>query len=243
MKKQNSSNVGFVYAFRNPLFSQWIKIGKAKDWVKRLKTCQTYSPLDFEPIATLKTSNMTKIERIIHNLLQCKEVYKKEFFCIDSDVAIDVLKCVSRQCGELSGLVLYTDGIPSECYTPNGEKVSTAPAIKLNGVIFSSAIKSKHKVKMTYKNERYVVLKGSTFYPMTDSLKSSENSAIASIRTTRESIENDPTLFADGILLADIPFKSSSRALAVMLGYSSVQGPAYWVDDEGTPLATYLCNS
>jgi hypothetical protein len=93
---------------------------------------------------------------------------------------------------------------------------------------------------MTFKDGQYTVLKGSKFYPMTDSLRTSESSAIASIRSTRESIESDPTRFSDGKLLVDLPFSSASRALAVMLGYSSVQGPAYWVDEEGTPLASYL---
>lgn len=235
-----SSKAGFVYAFRNPLFPQWIKIGKAKNWSKRLKDCQTYSPFDFEPIATVKTSDMSAMENIIHKLLKFKETSKKEFFCIPSETAINVLRAVAEQCGEISGLTLYTDSIPSECYTNDGKKRTTVPADKLSGVIFSSAVKSRHNVRMTFKDGQYTVLKGSKFYPMTDSLRTSENSAIASIRTTRESIESDPTRFSDGMLLVDLPFSSASRALAVMLGYSSVQGPAYWVDEEGTPLASYL---
>lgn len=235
-----SSKAGFVYAFRNPLFPQWIKIGKAKSWSKRLKDCQTYAPFDFEPIATVKTSDMDGMETVVHKILEKKEVYKKEFFCIDAETAINKLQLVAEQFGELSGLTLYTDSIPSECFTKEGKKRSTAPTDKLTGVIFTSAVKSRHKVKMAFIKGQYTVLKGSKFYPMTDSLRTSESSAIASIRATRESIESDHTRCANGVLLADVSFTSSSRALAVMLGYSSVQGPAYWIDDEGTPLATYL---
>ncbi|MBQ6008815.1 MAG: GIY-YIG nuclease family protein [Kiritimatiellae bacterium] len=80
MSKPTSGKPGFVYIFMNPLFPNWVKIGKAKNWSTRLKNYQQYVPEDYEPVATLKTSNMDKVEKLIHGLLEvCEERDKRSF--------------------------------------------------------------------------------------------------------------------------------------------------------------------
>jgi len=239
MSKPTSGKPGFVYIFMNPLFPNWVKIGKAKNWSTRLKNYQQYVPEDYEPVATLKTSNMDKVEKLIHGLLEvCEERRQKEFFCIDADTAINVLLNVARTIDEVGGLKLYADGQVSVAYGLEGEP-HPIQTDKTHGVKFHSSIKGS-EVYMTVRDGEFFVLKGSKLRSMTDSLRTSEVQSIASIRRDRVELENDPTRCKNGKLLVNVSFRSSSRALAVMLGCSAVQGPKYWEDDEGRPLSDYL---
>ena len=232
---------GFVYVFSNPLFPQWVKIGRAANWQERLKDYQQYAPEDFVPIATLKTSDMVKAEQLVHGLLEFRERRQKEFFCIPSETAISVLRSVATTIGEIGGLTLYEDGAKSVLFRKDGSQYSCRANPKVQGVEFHANIRGGTCIRMEVRGDEYVVLKGSKLRQMTDSLRTSEINSIASIRADREAIEADPTKCSQaGRLLADVPFKSSSRALAVMLGRSAVQGPRFWVDEEGRSLSEYL---
>ena len=241
MSKPTSGKSGFVYIFMNPLFPNWVKIGKAKNWSTRLKNYQQYVPEDYVVFATLKTDDAGAMERLIHTTLKFKygkERKSKEFFCVDVTTALNVLRNLAIECKQIQGLSEYVDGQVSAIYDSDGKR-HEIPIDRTRGIKFRSSIKGP-PIYMAVRNKEYVVLKGSELHEMTDNLKTSEAPAIVSIRRDREALESDPTRCASGRLLVDVPFKSSSRALAVMLGYSAVQGPKYWKDEEGRPLSDYL---
>lgn len=94
---------GYVYILTNPSFKEdWVKIGKTslsvEQRVKQLDT--TAVPLPFEIYATMKTSKFNEAEKLIHDFistftnLRIRE--KREFFNIQPEKALDILKRVAK---------------------------------------------------------------------------------------------------------------------------------------------------
>ena len=92
---------GYVYILTNPSFRKdWVKIGKSARPVNtRCKELDnTAVPLPFEVYATLKTEEFSSAEKLIHKMidrLTKKRIRKnREFFNIEPDVALDILRDV-----------------------------------------------------------------------------------------------------------------------------------------------------
>lgn len=236
----NKDDSGYVYIFANPSFPEWVKIGKSKDWRKRLRNCQTYAPDDWYAVATLKTSAMSQVETDMHTLIGGHEQSKKEFFNTNEVSAANDLRILASNRGELEGFTLFRNGIPAEGCDKDGFSEGIPLPKPLRETTFHAKQKNTSITMRVLGAERFAVMKGSALEPLKDSLANPKTAAAESVRDVRLSIERDPAKVKDGRLLCDIEFPSPSRALAVMLGYAAVQGPAYWVDDSGKPLADYL---
>ncbi len=247
-----SNKRGYVYVFANPSFPDWVKVGKTKDWNKRIKNGNTYTPFDFYPVAILETSDMDAVELKIHKMLKIYEQFKKEFFCVKTRVhrVLDLLFLEAQSRGELEGLTVFRryrendDVVPDYTYDANGRQIKIKANPKLYKTLFHAA-RSDTNIKMRVDfNNRFVVLKGSRLEQMTDALRTATHQARVSIRNERKRLENNRNKVRDTargkILICDEAFKSSSRALAVMLGCSAMQGPEYWIDNDGKRLSDYL---
>lgn len=221
---------GYVYIFANPCIKGWVKIGVAGNWRRRLKDYQTYAPEDFYPVATLKTADWKLIEKCLHGMLGASIQKKKEFFRLSTDKAADFLRNAAEIRGELAGF---------ERHDQSGSKPD-ATSGPLKGIVFRAA-KKNSDVRVAVKGpDRYTVLKGSRLEPMNEFLRTAETQCAISIRKTRAALESDRNAVKDGVLLRDVDFGSSSRALAVMLGVSSMPGPEALRDKDGKPLKDYL---
>lgn len=97
---ENESNqtTGYVYIFTNPSFkNDWVKIGYTDDVDRRLRELSNTSvPLPFEKYAVLQTRKYIKVEKHIHNMLDCISPDRRispnrEFFNIAPDDALYIL--------------------------------------------------------------------------------------------------------------------------------------------------------
>lgn len=238
MKKKDDS--GYVYIFATDSVPGWVKIGKSRDWRIRLKNGNTYVPDDFRVIATLKTSEMSNVEADMHELVGNHERVKKEFFCVDCEVAANDLRIIARTRGESSGFTLYRNGIPAEGCGKDGVSEGIALPEPLRDATFHPTAKGADIRMRVLGADRFTVLSGSVLEPVKDGLAYPKTPAAESLRLDRMALELDPATVKDGRLLHDVDFPSPSRALAVMLGYAAAQGTQRWIDDGGKPLADYL---
>ena len=91
---------GYVYILTNPSFREdWVKIGKSSRPVdvRSKELDNTAMPLPFEVYAVLKTSHMTKIEKLIHGLIEkvnpaLRIRRNREFFNIQPAKALGILR-------------------------------------------------------------------------------------------------------------------------------------------------------
>ena len=95
------AKAGYVYILTNPSFRKdWVKIGKtARPVNTRSKELDnTAVPLLFEIYATLKTAEFASAEKLIHKMidrLTNKRIRKsREFFNIEPEIALDILRDV-----------------------------------------------------------------------------------------------------------------------------------------------------
>jgi hypothetical protein len=93
---------GYVYILTNPSFREdWVKIGKSSRSVDvRSKELDNIAvPLPFEIYATLKTSKYEKVEKLIHKtidrLTDLRIRQNREFFNVQPQVALDILKDIT----------------------------------------------------------------------------------------------------------------------------------------------------
>ena len=88
-----------VYVFTNPAMLGYVKIGKTSqtDVKQRLKTLSnTGVPMPFECPYAAKVDDATKVETTIHRILEPYRPNKKrEFFKIDHELIIDLIKLIA----------------------------------------------------------------------------------------------------------------------------------------------------
>lgn len=232
--ESKDGKAGYVYIFANPCIKGWVKIGVARNWRKRLKDYQTYAPEDFYPVATLKTADWRLIEKCLHGLLGASIPKKKEFFRLSTEKAADILKNAAEMRTELAGFERH-----DRSGSKPGAKPDATPKV-LKGIVFRAAKKNSDVRVVVKSPDRYTVLKGSRLEPMNEFLRTAETQCAVSIRKARAALESDQNAVKNGVLLRDVDFGSSSRALAVMLGVSSMPGPEALLDKDGRPLKDYL---
>lgn len=95
------ARIGYVYILTNPSFRKdWVKIGKTSRPVntRSKELDNTAVPLPFKVYATLKTAEFANAEKLIHKMidrLTNKRIRKsREFFNIEPEVALDILRDV-----------------------------------------------------------------------------------------------------------------------------------------------------
>jgi hypothetical protein len=96
------SKQGYVYILTNPSFREdWVKIGKSSRPVdvRSKELDNTAVPLPFEIYATLKTSKYEEVEKLIHKtidrLTDLRIRQNREFFNVEPQVALDILKDIA----------------------------------------------------------------------------------------------------------------------------------------------------
>lgn len=96
------NNQGYVHTLTNPSFREdWVKIGKSSRPVdvRSKKLDNTAVPLPFEILATLRTSKYNKVEKLIHKtidrLTDLRIRQNREFFNVQPQVALDILKDIA----------------------------------------------------------------------------------------------------------------------------------------------------
>lgn len=101
-EKNEAEKTGYVYILTNPSFREdWVKIGKSSRPVdlRSKELDNTAVPLPFEIYATLKTSKYEKVEKLIHKtidrLTDLRIRQNREFFNVQPQVALDILKDIS----------------------------------------------------------------------------------------------------------------------------------------------------
>lgn len=115
----NDKKEGFVYILTNPSFREdWIKIGKSSRPVdiRSKELDNTAVPLPFEIFATLQTSKYDEVEKLIHKtidrLTDLRIRQNREFFNVQPQVALDILKDIATT---------IDDAIIEEVYLSKGE--------------------------------------------------------------------------------------------------------------------------
>lgn len=98
----NKKERGYVYILTNPSFREdWVKIGKSSRPVdvRSKELDNTAVPLPFEIYATLKTEKYDKVEKQIHKqidrLTDLRIRQNREFFNIQPDMALDIMRDVA----------------------------------------------------------------------------------------------------------------------------------------------------
>lgn len=90
----------YIYILINPAMPQWIKVGKADDIPKRLKTLykSTCLPTPFECYAYMQVpgESVFAIENALHQLMEFSSDKKKEFFKMSPQLAFTYFKTVSK---------------------------------------------------------------------------------------------------------------------------------------------------
>jgi hypothetical protein len=93
---------GYVYILTNPSFREdWVKIGKSSRPVdvRSKELDNTAVPLPFEIFATIKTVKYNEVEKLVHKtidrLTDLRIRQNREFFNVDPNVALDILKDIS----------------------------------------------------------------------------------------------------------------------------------------------------
>lgn len=94
---------GYVYILTNPSFrTDWVKIGMSSRPVdiRANDLDNTAMPLPFEVFATLKTAKYRAVEKLIHKtidrLTDLRIRQNREFFNIEPQVALDILRDVAE---------------------------------------------------------------------------------------------------------------------------------------------------
>ena len=98
MKKE-----GFDYILTNPSFREdWGKIGKSSRPVdiRSKELDNTAVPLPFEIFATLKTVKYSEVEKVVHKMIDrltdLRIRQNREFFYVDPQVALDILRDMAK---------------------------------------------------------------------------------------------------------------------------------------------------
>ena len=237
-----NDKAGFVYIFASPSIKGWVKVGVAtrkEGWRGRLKNYQTYAPDGFYPVATLKTADCRGVERYLLKAIGTRVQKKREFLRLSPDAAATHLRDIAELTKELAGFERHDKGGGTIGTGKAGAKAD-APQKSLKGITFHATKKGSEVFVKVNGPDRYTVLKGSKLMPMNQFLKTADTDCAISIRKARAAVESDSATVKDGVLLRDVDFGSSSRALAVMLGTSSMSGPGCLLDKDGKPLKDYL---
>ncbi len=102
LKEDKLDKAGYVYILTNPSFREdWVKIGKSSRPVnlRSKELDNTAVPLPFEIYATLRTAKYEKVEKLIHKtidrLTDLRIRQNREFFNVQPQVALDILKDIS----------------------------------------------------------------------------------------------------------------------------------------------------
>ncbi len=112
---------GYVYILTNPSFREdWVKIGKAQDVERRLKSLNTTAlPLPFKVYATIKTCKYEELEKIIHKqidrLTDLRINQSREFFNVHPAQALDIFLDQATAL-EDAEVVKYENGKPRQMY-------------------------------------------------------------------------------------------------------------------------------
>ena len=112
--KRDVDDSGYVYILTNPCFRKdWVKIGKTSRPVdtRSKELDNTAIPLPFEVYAMLKTSHKTKIEKLIHGLIEefnpaLRIRRNREFFNIQPAKALGLLAKAAEILDEADNIVL-----------------------------------------------------------------------------------------------------------------------------------------
>ena len=93
---------GYVYILTNPSFKEdWVKIGKSSRPVnvRSKELDNTAVPLPFEIFATIRTVKFNEVEKLIHKtidrLTDLRIRQNREFFNIQPQIALDILRDIS----------------------------------------------------------------------------------------------------------------------------------------------------
>lgn len=112
------SQVGYVYILTNPSFREdWVKIGKSSRPVdiRSKELDNTAVPLPFEIFATLKTVKFHEVERLVHKtidrLTDLRIRQNREFFNIEPDVALDILRDIATTIDDAE-ITVYKNNVP-----------------------------------------------------------------------------------------------------------------------------------
>src|SRR5574344_1654155 len=96
------NNQGYVHTLTNQSFREdWVKIGKSSRPVdiRSKELDNTAVPLPFEIYATLRTSKYEEVEKLVHKtidrLTDLRIRQNREFFNIQPQVALDILKDIA----------------------------------------------------------------------------------------------------------------------------------------------------
>lgn len=236
---KNDPKPGFVYILANESFKKpWLKIGKTDNVTDRMKTLKTATPFPFEKVAVLKTGNMDGVERRMHkqieNLVPGSRVKGSEFFRIKREQAVEALRLVAEDHGELDGFVEYLSGHEYKRHESNGKPVvqETPVTDDMAKAVFHIRKKGTDIRMKVRANGEYVVLAGSLIDPMTDSFPKTNPKD----HERRMLIESKAK---DGRSVCDETFASPSAASATFLGSSS-NGRNDWIDENGKRLGEYI---
>ncbi len=112
--KRGEDDPGYVYILTNPCFRKdWVKIGKTSRPVdtRSKELDNTAIPLPFEVYAMLRTSHKTKIEKLIHGLIEefnpaLRIRRNREFFNIQPAKALGLLAKAAEILDEADNIVL-----------------------------------------------------------------------------------------------------------------------------------------
>jgi len=102
LNNYNQIKEGYVYAITNPVWPEWVKIGKAIDAEDRLSSYQTSSPMrDYKLVHSVYFEDRNVAERKAHTLAALKTTHpwnkheNGEWFKLTDAEAIEILKEVT----------------------------------------------------------------------------------------------------------------------------------------------------
>lgn len=109
---------GYVYILTNPSFREdWVKIGKSSRPVdvRSKELDNTAVPLPFEIFATIKTVKFNEVEKLVHKtidrLTDLRIRQNREFFNVDPQVALDILRDIATTIDDAE-VLLYANNEP-----------------------------------------------------------------------------------------------------------------------------------
>ena len=136
--KRDADDSGYVYILTNPCFRKdWVKIGKTSRPVdtRSKELDNTAIPLPFEIYAMLKTSHKTKIEKLIHGLIEelnpaLRIRRNREFFNIQPAKALGLLAKAAEILDEADNIVLGPIIAKAPAKKSTIQKTSKVPVLK-----------------------------------------------------------------------------------------------------------------
>lgn len=224
MGKRSSKmkKTGFVYILTNPSFREdWVKIGKTSRPVntRSKELDNTAVPLPFEIYATLKTAEYANAETLIHKMidrLTDKRIRKsREFFNIEPEVALDILRDV---CDVIGGEIEIKGSSKAD---GKGVKDSSGKAFGRAAEEFSCKARNGASAHARLSGDGILVLKGSTI--STTLAPSFKNRGYCGLR---RALEKNHTIVSR-VFARDYLFDSLSAAASVVLGRAS-NGKTCW---------------